>query len=132
MLAPAQLDYNIGGSREYSIDWASNLRVDRGMSRSRTRPPAQPPRDDLIRLRAKHYPGLTQREFAEKLGITRLHLISIEQGYRRPSTDLVLRWLELLAPEGRLAMFGEVPEVIARFRSFHHLQKISPAIFQAA
>jgi DNA-binding XRE family transcriptional regulator len=103
-----------------------------GMPHSRIRPQHQPPREELIRLRHKHYPGMTQREFAQKLGITRLHLISIEKGYRRPSSDLVLRWLELLAPEGRLSMFGDVPGVTALFRSFHHLQKISPQIFQAA
>jgi DNA-binding XRE family transcriptional regulator len=102
------------------------------MVRNRIRPPPQPPRDDLIRLREKHYPDMTQREFALKIGITRLHLIAIEQGYRRPSANLVLRWLEMLAPEARLSMFGDVPEVVARFNDFMRLQKAYPHIFQAA
>jgi transcriptional regulator with XRE-family HTH domain len=102
------------------------------MVRNRERPPPQGPLEDLIALRKAEYPDMSQRDFAAKLGITRLHLIAIEHGYRRPSTDLVLRWLELLAPKARLAMFGDVPEVAARFSSFVRLQKIHPKIFQAA
>jgi transcriptional regulator with XRE-family HTH domain len=95
----------------------------------RHRPPPQPPRDELIRLRQKKYPDMLQRDFAKLLGVTRLHLISIEQGYRRPSVDLVLRWLELLKPEARLSMFGDIPDVTTRLKQ---LQKLSPKIFEAA
>jgi hypothetical protein len=100
--------------------------------RTRIRPPPQPPRDELIALRQKYFPGVLQKDVAKMLGITRLHLIAVEQGYRRPSTNLVLRWLELLAPDARLSMFGDVPATMKRFEEFFRLQKNYPKIFKAA
>jgi DNA-binding XRE family transcriptional regulator len=96
------------------------------------RPPDQPPLDELVRVRQARYPGMTQDEFAKRLGITRLHLISIERGRRRPSTELVLRWLALLAPQARLSMFGDLPLVEERIRMLKRLQKVSPETFKAA
>ena len=66
------------------------------MSRCRDRtnaPRTRPPLVELIRLRQKRYPGMTQRDFAAKLGITRLHVTSVEMGRRAPSMELALRWL---------------------------------------
>ena len=131
MLARAQLDYDSVKNANICLDETDDLRLHRGMPKlkSRVRPAPQPPRDDLIRLRQQKYPHLLQRDFAKLLGITRLHLIAVEQGYRRPSLDLVLRWLELLRPEARLSMFGEIPGVTARVKQ---LQKLPPETFKAA
>ena len=96
------------------------------------RPPDQPPLDELIRVRQARYPDMTQQDFAKLLGITRLHLISIERGRRRPSTELVLRWLAVLAPQARLSMFGDLPLVEERLRMLKRLQKVSPETFRAA
>jgi len=96
------------------------------------RPPDQPPLDELVRLRQARYPDMTQAEFAAQLGITRLHLISIERGRRRPSMELVLRWLALLAPKARLDMFGDLPVVEKRIRMLGLLQKVSQKTFKAA
>ena len=85
-----------------------------------------------MRLRRQHYPGVMQRDFAAILGITRLHLTSIEQGRRTPSLDLALRWLQALAPEARLDMFGPLPVVEERVRQIKRLQELSPEFFQAA
>jgi DNA-binding XRE family transcriptional regulator len=129
MLARAQLDYDSVKNANICLDEADDLRLHKGMLKSRVRPAPQPPRDELIRLRQQKYPTLLQRDFAKLLGITRLHLIAVEQGYRRPSLDLVLRWLELLKPEARLSMFGEIPGVTARLKQ---LQKLPPETFKAA
>jgi len=96
------------------------------------RPPDQPPLDELIRVRQARYPDMTQQDFAKLLGITRLHLISIERGRRRPSTELVLRWLAVLAPQARLSMFGDLPLVEERIRMLKRLQKVAPETFRAA
>lgn len=57
----------------------------------------------------KKFPRMVQKEFAEnELGISRLHLIAVEQGRRLPSRQLLLRWLAALAPEATLDMFGDV------------------------
>jgi DNA-binding XRE family transcriptional regulator len=103
-----------------------------GMPENHYRPPDQPPLDELVRLRQRRYPDLTQEGFAEQLGITRLHLISIERGRRRPSMELILRWLALLAPEARLDMFGDLPVVKKRIHMLAQLQKASSKTFQAA
>ena len=96
------------------------------------RPPDQPPLVELMRLRRDLYPGMFQKDFAAKLGITRLHMTAIEMGRRRPSLDLALRWLALLAPRARLDMFGELPVVEDHLRALRKLQEVSPEIFKAA
>jgi len=100
------------------------------MSRPHKRPPNQPRLNELIALRQKRFPETMQRDFAAMLGITRLHLTSVEQGRRRPSVDLVLRWLALLGPEARLSMFGGLPVVEERVRALKRLQEVSPEIFK--
>jgi DNA-binding XRE family transcriptional regulator len=101
------------------------------MRKPHYRPPAIPPLDELIALRQKHYPNMLQKDFAKLLGITRLHMTSIEVGRRRPSIELALRWLALLAPEARFDMFGSLPVVEERLRMLKQLQKVSPDIFKA-
>ena len=83
-------------------------------------------------LRRQKFPGVMLRDFAAKIGITRLHLTAIEQGRRTPSLQLALRWLEVLAPEARLDMFGPLPVVEERVRQIKRLQELSPEFFQAA
>jgi DNA-binding XRE family transcriptional regulator len=91
------------------------------------------PRFELIELRLKKFPDMMQRDFAEKkLGITRLHMTSIEMGRRLPSMALAARWIEALAPEARIKMFGPLPEVTRRIREIRRLQKVAPEIFSAA
>jgi DNA-binding XRE family transcriptional regulator len=102
------------------------------MARPHKRPAPRPPLTDLIHLRQERYPGLMQRDFAAQLGITRLHMTSIEMGRRTPSVELALRWLALLAPQARLEMFGPLPVVEERVRALKRLQEVSPEIFQAA
>lgn len=102
------------------------------MASNPKRYPDQPPLDELIRLRQQIYPNMKKREFAAKLGITRLHVNAIERGRRRPSLDLALRWLALLAPKGRLEMFGDVPAVMESVRRFKRLQQASPQTLKAA
>ena len=100
-------------------------------SRPHTRPPDQPPLVELTRLRLARYPDMMQRDFAKKLGITRLHMTAIEKGRRRPSMELALRWLALLAPEARLEMFGSLPVIERRLRTLRSLQEFSP-VYKAA
>jgi DNA-binding XRE family transcriptional regulator len=103
------------------------------MVKPHKRPDPRPPLQDLIDLRQKHYPGMLQRDFAkQKLGVSRLHMLSIEMGRRTPSVELALRWLALLAPEARLDMFGPLPVVEERVRLIKRLQKVSPETFKAA
>jgi DNA-binding XRE family transcriptional regulator len=102
------------------------------MRKPHYRPPPQPPLDALIALRQARYPNMMQRDFAKMLGITRLHMTSIEVGRRRPSIELALRWLALLAPEARIEMFGDLPVIEERIRQLKQLQKISPEYFKAA
>ena len=102
------------------------------MPRPHKRPPEQPPLVELMRLRREIYPDMRQKDFAAKLGITRLHMTAIEMGRRRPSLDLALRWLALVAPHGRLDMFGELPVVEERVRLIKNLEKIAPKVFEAA
>jgi len=96
------------------------------------RPPRQAPLQELMALRQQKYPGMMQRDFAAKIGITRLHLTSIEMGRRAPSLELALRWLAVLAPEARLDMFGPLPVVEERVRLIKRLQEVSPEFFRAA
>jgi DNA-binding XRE family transcriptional regulator len=102
------------------------------MRKPHKRPPEQPPLIELMRLRRTLYPSTRQKDFAAKLGITRLHMTAIEMGRRRPSLDLALRWLRLLAPMARLDMFGELPVVEEHLRALKKLQEVSPDIFKAA
>lgn len=102
------------------------------MRQPHKRPPDQPPLFELIALRGKLHPEMMQRDFAKLLGITRLHMTSIEKGRRRPSIELALRWLTLLAPDARLDMFGELPVVEERVRLIKNLEKIAPKVFEAA
>ena len=97
------------------------------------RPPPQAPLDELIALRLQKYPGMLQSEFALKiLGVTRLHMTNIEQGRRRPSPELLARWLAALAPEGHIGMFGSLPMIEQRIRSLQNLQRVVPNLFKAA
>jgi transcriptional regulator with XRE-family HTH domain len=95
------------------------------------RPPRQAPLHELIALRKAKFPHLLQRDFADKLGITRLYMSNIERGRRRPSVELALRWLALLAPEARIHMFGSVPVIEAQLALIKRLQQVSP-VFEAA
>jgi transcriptional regulator with XRE-family HTH domain len=90
----------------------------------------QPPRLELIRLREKHYPGVTLADFGKLIGITRLHVVAVERGRRRPSMDLLLRWLSLL-PGARFDMFGDLPTIEKRVRMLRKIQQISPKAFAA-
>jgi transcriptional regulator with XRE-family HTH domain len=72
---------------------------------------------------------MMQKDFAVKLGITRLHMTSVEQGRRAPSIELVARWLAVLAPEARIGMFGPLPIVEERVRAIKQLQEVSPETF---
>jgi DNA-binding XRE family transcriptional regulator len=103
-----------------------------GMTENHYRPPNQGPLDELVRLRQAKYPEMTQADFAMRLGITRLHVLSIERGRRRPSMELVLRWMALLGPEARLDMFGDLPVIERRIRMLGRLQQVSSRNFQAA
>jgi len=102
------------------------------MARPHKRPPEQPPLIELTRLRQELFPEVLQKDFAKKLGITRLHMSAVEMGRRRPSLDLTLRWMALLAPKARLEMFGHLPVVEERVRALKKLQEVSPEFFQAA
>jgi DNA-binding XRE family transcriptional regulator len=96
----------------------------------RKRPPRREPLHELMRLRRQKFPGVMQRDFAALIGVTRLHLTTVEQGRRAASLQLALRWLEVLAPEARLDMFGPLPVVEERVRQIKRLQEISPEIFK--
>jgi transcriptional regulator with XRE-family HTH domain len=102
------------------------------MPQPHKRNPPRPPRQELIDLRKAKYPLLKTFEFAELLGVTRLHLNAVEQGRREPSLDLALRWLDVLAPQARIEMFGPLPVVEERIRTLKRLQAISPETFKAA
>lgn len=102
------------------------------MRQPHKRPPEQPPLVELVALRQKLHPDMMQRDFAKLLGITRLHMTSIEKGRRRPSIELALRWLAILAPEARLDMFGPLPVVEERIRALKKLQQVAPETFRAA
>ena len=99
------------------------------MPRPDKRPPHKEPLVELMELRQKR--GVTQIELAEKLGITRLHVLAVEMGRRAPSMELALRWLVALAPEARLDMFGPLPLIEERLRLIKRLKQISPT-FKAA
>jgi DNA-binding XRE family transcriptional regulator len=96
------------------------------------RPPPRAPLAELIRLREKLYPDVLQRDFAARLGITRLHMSSIEVGRRTPSMELALRWLKLLGPQARLEMFGPLPVIEGHIRAIKRLRELSPETFEAA
>jgi DNA-binding XRE family transcriptional regulator len=104
----------------------------RPLGRPHKRPPPREPLRELIRLRQLHYPDMMQRDFAKMLGITRLHMTSVEMGRRLPSMALALRWLEALAPDARLEMFGPLPVVEERIRAIKRLKELSPETFEAA
>jgi transcriptional regulator with XRE-family HTH domain len=81
--------------------------------------------------RDKKYPDMSDTEFAKMLGVTRLHVISVERGRRSPSADLVLRWLDALTPYATLAMFGDLPVVKERLRTLKRIEKVAPKAFAA-
>jgi transcriptional regulator with XRE-family HTH domain len=101
-------------------------------ARYANRPPNRPKLEELIALRKAKYPKMMARDFAALLGVTRMHMTTVEYGRREPSLDLALRWLTLLAPEAKMRMFGELPLIEARIRSLKHLKEISPEFYQAA
>ena len=96
------------------------------MPQPHSRPPEQPQLLELIELREKHYPGMPVADFGKLLGISRLHVISVERGRRRPSMDLLLRWLALL-PGARLGMFGDLPTIEKRIRLLQQIQTLKAA-----
>jgi len=50
-----------------------------------------------LRERRKEAGGLTQQELADRAGVSRQSIISIEQGRYRPSVELALRLARALA-----------------------------------
>ncbi|HEY1881223.1 MAG TPA: helix-turn-helix transcriptional regulator [Caulobacteraceae bacterium] len=86
----------------------------------------------MIALRKARHPNLKTSGFAHVLGVTRLHLTSIESGRRKPSMQLALRWLTALGPGARMSMFGPLPLVEERIRAIKHLQRNLPEIWKAA
>lgn len=102
------------------------------MTQPHKRPEPRGPLVELMQLRQQRYPGMFQKDFAKLLGITRLHMTAIETGRRTPSIELALRWIEVLAPEARLEMFGPLPVVEERIRAIKRLREISPETFEAA
>lgn len=103
------------------------------MGMNHHRPPPQGTLHELIALREQRFPSMLQRDFAEKiLGITRLHMTSIEQGRRRPSAELVLKWLAALGPDARLSMFGTVPTIERRLALLQQVQRAAPDAFKTS
>ena len=97
------------------------------MPENHKRPPPRPPLKELIGIRRAKYPDMEQHEFAKLLRISRLHMTAVEMGRRRPSLELTLRWLALLAPEARLEIFGELPVIEERIGLLKQLQKFNKA-----
>ena len=63
---------------------------------------------NALREQRKLAGGLTQQELAERAGITRQSVISIEQGRYRPSVELALQLARALAvPVDRLFWLDE-------------------------
>ena len=60
-------------------------------------------RTDLKRIRELH--GMTIKQFAKELGVTRQYIYKVESGERAPSHALMLRWIKLLGPELTSAAF---------------------------
>jgi DNA-binding XRE family transcriptional regulator len=103
------------------------------MPRAPYKPPPRGPRlEELIALRKKRHPNLGTGGFARLIGVTRLHVTSIESGRRKPSMQLALRWLAVLGPGARISMFGPLPLVEERIRAIKHLQRNLPEIWKAA
>jgi|SRR5215472_15100925 len=102
----------------------------------RNRPPFVPKRIELIAMRRKKFPGLLAKDFAQMLGVTRLHMTNVEVGRRPPSLELALRWIELLGPGASMALFSDAPNLVARAthmrRTMQRLKKISPETYEAA
>src|SRR4029077_5790659 len=90
------------------------------------RPPLPPKLSELIALRKAKFPGMTQKDFAAKLNITRLHMATIEHGRRAASMELALRWLLLLAPEARLSVLRPKPIVEQPPTLTKAVRKVSP------
>jgi DNA-binding XRE family transcriptional regulator len=104
----------------------------RSAIRYANRPPRRPRLDELIALRKQKFPKMQCQEFCKLLGITRMHMTTVEVGRREPSLELALRWLEVLGPEARMSMFGPLPLAEARVRTIKKLQELSPEFYQAA
>ena len=102
------------------------------MPKPHKRPDPVPPLYDLIALRRQKYPGMLLKDFCKLVGVTRLHVTSIEQGRRQPSLELALRWIEVLGPPGDIGMFGTLPHVERRIHELKRLQRLSPQLFLAA
>ena len=94
------------------------------MPENHSRPPEQGHLSELIELREKSFPDMSRSTFAQRLGISRMHLLAVERGRRRASIDLVLRWLTIL-PEARLDMFGGLPTIERRIHLLRQIQQIS-------
>jgi DNA-binding XRE family transcriptional regulator len=97
-----------------------------------SRPPKRPKLDELIALRKAKFPDMMCKDFCQLLGITRMHMTTVEVGRREPSLELALRWLEVLAPEARMSMFGPLPQAEKSVRMIKKLQELSPEFYQAA
>jgi DNA-binding XRE family transcriptional regulator len=96
------------------------------------RPARRPRLDELIALRKQKFPKMQCQEFCKLLGITRMHMTTVEVGRREPSLELALRWMEVLGPEAKISMFGPLPVAEQRVRTIKKLQKLSPEFYQAA
>jgi DNA-binding XRE family transcriptional regulator len=96
------------------------------------RPPKRPKLDALIALRKAKFPKMQCQEFCKLLGITRMHMTTVEVGRREPSLELAMRWIEVLGPEAKMSMFGPLPLAEQRVRTIKKLQKLSPEFYQAA
>jgi DNA-binding XRE family transcriptional regulator len=105
---------------------------ERSKMRYANRPPKRPRLDALIALRKQKYPDMQSQEFCKLLGITRMHMTTVEVGRREPSLELALRWIEVLGPEARMSMFGPLPIAEERVRTIKRLQELSPEFYQAA
>lgn len=102
------------------------------MAKPHKRPDPVPPLDELIALRRQKYPGMMLKDFCKLVGVTRLHVTSIEQGRRQPSLELALRWIEVLGPPADIRMFGKLPHVERRISELKRLKRLSPQLFLAA
>jgi DNA-binding XRE family transcriptional regulator len=87
---------------------------------------------ELIALRKAKFPKMQCQEFCKLLGVSRMHMTTIEVGRKEPSLELALRWLEILGPEARMSMFGPLPIAEQRIRTIKRLQELSPEFYQAA
>lgn len=88
-------------------------------------------REKLRLARQIRFPGHTLKDVADMLGISRMHLIAIEQGRRDPQPELMVKWLELLGPGAMVDLFEPHPELEA-FKGLAKRIKAAKALAEAA